>query len=159
MYDTYLDSRGSELPAMSFSEALDHIYAIAIRRSSVAAGSSLITDACRESWEQAALDTLRDLVADQHEHLDTTFAPPASAGNWPRSDYAAFPEMSPYEPVNAIRICLAMAEDRALRPDQAFSIELADKIDLEQQAIDLTRDLLGLYGRDFCFDEAQALAA
>jgi hypothetical protein len=146
MNETYIDSRGAEMPRMDFSEALELVHDLAsgnqVDSTDIAFGDKGL--AGQRAWQQRALDTLHDLVVNHGERLDE-LAHPERAGDWPEAALAADRALDPAQPANAIRICLAMAEQVAIDPEGADGVELADEIDRQQQALDVTRDFLGMH--------------
>ena len=100
----------------------------------------------------AARAILSDLLRRHGVSLDATLSYPSAAGNWDQAVWKPNPGTDPQSSVEAIRICLALAETAVTDledcdpEDTDHSIELADDFDKEQMSFDLVRDLLGIHG-------------
>ncbi len=145
----YVDSRGVEV-VISFSEALETIHGMAARNlpdahDLIQGGRGMPEMAV---WQKEALDSLEDLVVNHHEAIDETFLVPARAEYTDARLLHADLGASPETPSNAIRICLAMAEQVAIDPSKVQGVAEADESDREQVAIDLTQDFLRLHADD-----------
>jgi len=143
---TYLDSRGVEMGRMTFAEALEVIHGLAegnqLRDEQVGREQALIEI---RDWQQSAIDTLHDLVVNHADTLDA-LPYPNQAGQWPDGVLEASRDMDPTLPANAVRICLDLAVQGALDPSAAERYPLiADIVDRQYQAIDVTGDLLGMH--------------
>lgn len=147
--DLYIDSRGAEMPAMSWSEALEIGHSLAngnqIDANDIAFGDDGL--AGMREWQQTAIDTVGDFITNHAESLDE-LAPSEQAKEWPLEILHADRSVDPNALPDAIRIVLACAEQGALDPKDADGIELADEIDRQQQALDMIRDLLGMHGAE-----------
>jgi hypothetical protein len=145
--ETYIDSRGAEMPFIGFSEALDNVYELAngnqIDENDITFGDSGLAD--QRDWQQKALDAVCDFVTNHVDSIDE-LPPSLKAGDWKDETIKCDRNMDPEIVLNAIKICLEMAETGALDPSEAKSPELADEIDRQQQALDVVRDLIGMHG-------------
>lgn len=131
-------------PAMSFSEALELIHELAsgnqIEAIDIAFGDPGL--ASQRAWQQAALDTLHDLVVNHEEAIDA-LDHPAMTTDWPDTVWRADRGMNPDDPIDAVRICMDLAEGAVLEEDQTESPELDAERRRQLLALDATRDLLG----------------
>jgi hypothetical protein len=120
---TYIDSRGK-------SDAHD------------IAGEEALED--QQQWQQEALNALDDFITSNEAALD---AIPSETHNSPheRSTWEADRAMDPTDPLNAIKIVFDMAMHGATDPDGPDAEEMEDEINEQQQALDMTLDLLGLH--------------
>ncbi len=145
--ESYVDSRGAEMPFMTFSRALEIVHELALGNQPDAHDIPPGEDGLLflQSWQQAALDTLGDFIVNYQEGIDS-LARLKQAGDWPDTTWTAGRTLDPAKPGNAIRISLDLAEQNALDPKDADGIDLAEQVDEQQQAFDLTRDFLGLHG-------------
>jgi len=145
----YIDSRGAEMDAMKWSEALEIVHSLAegnqIDERDITFGDDGLV--AQRAWQQVAIDTVGDFVVNHMESLDG-LAPSAQAGEWPLSTLAADRAMDPNVLSNAVRIVLDLGENGALDPEGADSIDMADEIDRQQQALDMVRDLIGQHGAE-----------
>lgn len=145
--ETYIDSRGVEMPAMSWGEALGIVRDLASQNQlgdgHVAGDPNL---AAIRDWQQAAIDRVEEIVERHAGDLDA-MEPSAKAEDWPDEAWRCQPKSDPADAANAIRICLDLAQEAALDPQEADGIEMADEIDRQQQAFDVTRDLLGMHAQ------------
>jgi hypothetical protein len=96
-------------------------------------------------WQQEAVDTVADFVTNHAEDLNE-LAPSTAAGDWPEEVTRAHRSMYPSVLVNAIRITLTHAAQGALDPRRVDNPTLAEEMGLQQQAIDMVGDLLGMQG-------------
>ena len=142
----YVDSRGVKMPDMAVSEALEIVHDLAdgnrVDESDVAFGDPGL-GAMRE-WQKTALDTLHDLVVNHADNLDELESSDA-AREWPEDAIRADRSLDPNQPANAIRICLAMAQEAAASPETAKGVDAADEIDVQQQAFDVVTDFIGMH--------------
>jgi len=144
---TYTDSRGAEMPFMSFSDALEIIHELAegnqIDENDIAFGDAGLVD--QRGWQQDALNTLGDFIANYHEDIDDL---PFSnvARQWPDEVLQSEREMNPNDITNAIRICLDMAVQGMPDPKEAErNPELAEEMDRQYQAVDVVGDFVGMH--------------
>lgn len=144
--ETYTDARGAAFCWMAVSEALEIVYGLAERN--LPGGHDIAREAAlagERAWQQEALNNLHHIVVNCEDELDG-YAMPDAAGDWPDAVIAARRDDDPNRPSHAIRIALAMAEDAAIDPAAcARDVHLADECDRQQQAFDVTRDLLGTH--------------
>ncbi len=140
--DIYIDSRGAEMPFMSIAEAFGLISSLAGRNciddNDIPFGDRQL--ASQMIWQQVALstfDVLRPKLIKAH------FTQQDAAKDWPNDLIRADRNLDPTLPLDALKICLSMAADSALDPKNADGVEMADQIDLQQQAIDVITDLIG----------------
>lgn len=144
---TYTDSRGAEMPYMSFSTALEIIHELAsgnqIDGNDIDFGDDGLVEQHR--WQQTAIDTLGDFIANQHEDIDDL---PFSdvARQWPDELLQADRAMDPNDITNAIRICLDMAVQAIPDPKVAERDPMvADELDRQFQAVDVVGDFVGMH--------------
>lgn len=146
MTSSYTDSRGAGMDAMPFSEALEIVHGLAADNQLTdrhTVGDDALNEVRR--WQQTAMDTVEDLLVNHHATMDELEAPIA-AGEWPDDVLDANRDMDPALPVNAIKIVMDLGWQNALDPEDASrDVDLADEIDRQQQAFDVTRDLLGMH--------------
>jgi len=145
--NTYTDSRGAEMPFMSFSDALEIIHELAegnqIDENDIAFGDAGLADQRR--WQQDALNTLGDFIANHYEDIDDL---PFSnvARQWPDEVLQSEREMNPNDITNAIRISLDMAVQAMPDPKEAErNPELAEELDRQYQAVDVVGDFVGMH--------------
>lgn len=142
---TYIDSRGKTLEAVSYSAALRKLHGLGSDNQIDAhdiAGEEALED--QQQWQQEALDALDGFITANEAALD---AIPSEAYNSPheRSTWEADRAMDPTDPLNAIKIVFDMAMHGATDPDGPDAEEMEDEINEQQQALDMTLDLLGLH--------------
>ena len=146
MTSSYTDSRGAEMEAMSFSEALEVVHNLAVGNQLTdrhTAGDNDLDEV--RQWQQIALDTVEDLLVNHHGNVDE-LAAPVAAGDWPDDVLKASRDMDATLPLNAIKIVMDLGWQNALGPEEAGrDVDLADEIDRQQQAFDVTRDLVGMH--------------
>lgn len=98
---------------MQYSEALEIVHGLAARtqvdETDIASGDAGLS--AQRDWQREALDTLEDFVVNHGEEVDDRYAVPAAVPAHPAEAVAAERAMAPGEIGNAIRICLAMADD------------------------------------------------
>jgi len=145
--ETYVDSRGAEVVFVSFSEALDTVHGLASKNIvddlDMAFGDTGLR--AQHLWQKSALDTLEDFVTNHCDGLDE-LNPSEKAGQWPEDVLRADRNLDPNEVLNAIKICLAMAEASAIDPSTVSGVGQADECDRQQIAFDVTGDLIGMHG-------------
>lgn len=143
----YIDSRGAEMEHMSFIEALNIVYDLAegnqIDENDIAFGDDGLS--AQRRWQDLALMTTRQMI-DRQEDVISSWDQPGEAKDWPGDAVNADRSMDPLLPNEALRIVLDLGTQGALDPRDAISIELADEIDIQQQALDVVHDLLGAHG-------------
>jgi hypothetical protein len=146
----YVDSRGAEMPDMTYSEALEIVHGLASGNlpdeADAAFGDGGIAGMARQQSE--ALGTLQDLITNHHENIDADFPAPEAAGDWPEGMLASGPDLDPAVPSHCIRICLDMAEQALPDPSTVRGVAEADEFDRSQQAVDIVSDFIGLHGSD-----------
>lgn len=145
---SYIDSRGVEMEELSFTQALQRLYDLALENQidglDIALGDEGLQG--QAEWQAKALETLHDFMANHGDVLES-LEPSTQAQDWPDELWRAQREMDPSIPVNAIRICLDLAEQNALDPkDCGRDVDLAEQCDLQQQCFDVVCDLLGMHG-------------
>jgi hypothetical protein len=143
---TYVDSRGAEVARISFSDALAEVFALASLNLpdeiDAAFGDDGIPAMARR--QAASLRTLEQVLADRGAEIDGLQPSPAAA-DWPEEDFGDAADLDPFVPSQAVRTCLAMAEQVALDPAEVAGIEEAEEADRQQLAMDVVRDLLGMH--------------
>lgn len=146
--EIYIDARGAEMPPMSFSEALEAVHELARQHQPGSNDDPANAELTRVLDRQSeALATVEDLVTNHHENIDEAYTPAVAAGAWADATVGNAPGLDPAEPVAALRICLALAEEW-IPEHRRGDPEDADRIDRARQACDLVRDLIGAHGGD-----------
>jgi hypothetical protein len=138
----YRDSHGIERKDMSFSEALEIIHAMAAanvpdENDMIYGGAGM--EAMRDR-QRTAVDMLEDLITNYSEEIDEEYAVTLVAGKWDQEVVGDNNVAPPDSPSGYLTICLAMAEQAPVDPKRNEAIR-------QVQAIDLTRDFIGLYGQ------------
>ena len=143
---TYIDSRGKTLEAVSYSAALRKLHGLGSDNQIDAhdiAGEEALED--QQQWQQEALDALDSFIAANETALDAISTEARAGDDYPRSSWEADRNMDPTEPLNAIKIVFDMARHGATDPEGPDAVEMEDEINEQQQALDMTFDLLGLH--------------
>lgn len=144
---TYIDARGKQLEAITYSEALLKMHALGVHNQideHDIAGEEALYD--QRIWQQQALDTVETFVNANRVILDSIGAERHAFEGYHDADWQADRGMDPTDPLNAIRIVFDMARHGAIDPDGPDRVEMEAEIDEQQQALDMTLDLLGLHG-------------
>ncbi len=143
---TYIDSRGKTLEAVGYADALQKLHGVGADNQIDAhdiAGEEALED--QQQWQQEALATLEAFI-EAHGAALNGIAPEVRAGeDYPRSSWEADRSMDPSEPLNAIKIVFDMARHGATDPNGPDAEEMEDEINEQQQALDMTFDLLALH--------------
>jgi hypothetical protein len=143
---TYTDSRGAAVWWMAASEPPEIVHGPA--GDNLPDGHDIVREATLagdRAWQREAMDNLHDIIVNCKDEFDG-YAMPDAAGDWPDAVTAARRDDDPDRPSHAIRIALAMAENAAIDPAAcARDVLLEDECDRQQQAFDVTRDLLGTH--------------
>lgn len=136
----YIDSRGAEMPFMSFSEALEILH-------DVAKCSTVPPIEAASAERYAACDTLHDLVVNHADALDALRVP-VEAGEYPDAVWQSDEGDDPSQVLPAVKIVIELASlSMGRSADGArIGIDEAEQIDRANQAMDLAKDLLGLHG-------------
>lgn len=146
----YIDSRGVEMPEMTYSEALELVQSLAASNvpdpTDVAFGDAGMGAMRRR--HQAAADFLEDFIVNHHEELDDAYPAPSAAADYPTHAIADDSIVPPDSLSGAIKICLASAKQVAIEPESVDGVDQADECDRQQQAFDVTENLLGIHGAD-----------
>jgi hypothetical protein len=144
---TYTDARGKQIESVTYSEALLKMHGLAadnqIDEHDIA-GEAALADQRR--WQQAALDAVEEFVRTKADEIDSIQPELSAFQDYCDADWRADRSMDPSDPLNAIRIVFDMARSGALDPDGRDAVEMEDEIDAQQQALDMTLDILALHG-------------
>jgi hypothetical protein len=143
---TYIDSRGKTLEAVSYAAALRKLHGMGSDNQIDAhdiAGEEALED--QQQWQQEALDALDGFVAANEASLDAISVEAHAVDDYPRAAWEADRDMDPTEPLNAIKIVFDMARHGATDPNGPDAVAMEDEINEQQQALDMTFDLLGLH--------------
>lgn len=145
--DAYTDSRGAEMEPMEWAEALEIVHSLADQN--VLTPDQVRDDPSLEAhaeWQRSAVDTFGDFITNHYEAVDDLEPSPA-AEDWPDGVWMAVAGSDANDLVEAIRISLQIAGQNAIDPaDAARDVLLADEVDRQQQAFDMTKDFLGMHG-------------
>lgn len=142
---TYIDSRGKTLESVTYSAALRKLHGLGSDNQIDAhdiAGEEALEE--QQQWQQEALDALDDFITSNETALDAIPAETHFSPN-ERSTWEADRAMDPTEPLNAIKIVLDMATHGTTDPNGPDAEDMEDEINEQQQALDMTLDLLGLH--------------
>jgi hypothetical protein len=147
--ETYCDARGVEMPAMSFSDALHRLLALATRNlpdeHDLARDSGLYEERRRLRY---AIYATQKLLSENAALLDERYSPPE---NWD-DEYEAYvhaPNLidDPYS-IPSVLHNLKVTAEAAMPDSMSISgIQDAEEFDLDQQALELTSALIYLHGR------------
>ena len=143
----YIDSRGVEMPHMSFVDAVRHMLEMAesngIDGIDIAFGEDLAEQAAQEN---RARETVAQVLSDPAFQASMNEMEPSyEARDWPLEATASGPESDPTVFADALRICLSSAEASMPAAENVRGIDEAEKFDENRQALDVVGDLLGMH--------------
>ncbi len=147
--EVYIDARGVQMEPMPFSEALEKLWELANSNQPDPRDIAKNEDALLAvvAWQQRALDTVHDLVVNHHEAIDETFAVPLAAQPEVEGLIKVEEMTDPDDVLNAIKIVFDLGREATIDPkDAARDVNLAEELDLQNQAIDVVYDLVALHG-------------
>lgn len=133
----FVDSKGEEVWGLYFSRALEALHSI---------GQIAVV---RTPEQDAALGILRD-VLDQNSNAIDLLEPSGSAGTWDVALADHDPDEEPATASDALRTCIALAESYVVfQGHDLGDPETADRVNMARQAVEMSKDFLGMHEYDF----------